>query len=68
MAATPPELTAILAQVEAELTTMLLSGETGSVTVHCGRGDLYVEAVSKRKHEAVLIQQERRLAVIRKAR
>lgn len=68
MSASPPELKAILEQVEAELSAMLLAGEIGSVTVHCGRGDLYVEAVSKRKHDAVLIQQERRLAVIRKAR
>ena len=63
-----PELKAILEQVEAELTAILLAGEVGTVTIHCGRGDLYVETVSKRRHDPVLIQQERRLAVIRKSR
>lgn len=62
------ELKAVLEQVEAELSAMLLAGEVGTVTVHCGRGDLSVEAICKRKHEPVLIQQERRLAAIRKAR
>lgn len=68
MAQTPPELAAILDTVTTELQAMLLAGETGTVTVHCGSGQLVVEVVSKRKHDAVLIQQERRLALIRKAR
>ncbi len=53
MAATPPELKAILEQVEAELMTVMLSGETATITIHCGRGDLAVEVVSRRKHDPV---------------
>lgn len=63
-----PELQAILIQVEAELSVMLLAGEVGTLTVHVGRGDLCVEVISKRKRDPVVIAQERRLAVIRKAR
>lgn len=55
MPPTQPELKAILEQVEAELTAMMLVGDVGSVTVHCGKYDLAVEVVSKRKHEPVLI-------------
>lgn len=63
-----PEIQKILDQVEADLTAIRLADEVGTVTVHCGRSDMYVETTSKRKHDPVVIQQERRLAVIQKAR
>ncbi len=66
--ATPPELTKILQQVQAELSALVEGGKTGTVTVHCGKDDLYVEAVTKRRYDTVSIGQERRLALIRKAR
>lgn len=62
------ELQAVLEQVEAELSAMILAGSVGTLTIHCGRTDLIVEVMTKRKHDPVLIQQERRLAIIRKAR
>lgn len=63
-----PELKTILEQVETELSAIVSAGEVGTLTIHCGRADLYVEVVTKRKHDPVVIQHERRLAVIRKAR
>lgn len=65
MAAVSPELTAILEQVTAELQSMLLAGEVGQVTIHCGRGDLSVEVTSRRKYEPVRIEQGKRLAVVK---
>lgn len=58
MAQLSPELQAILKQVAAELASIKKARETGTVTVHCGRDDLYVEVTRKRKHEAVPIEQE----------
>lgn len=48
-----PELKAILDQVEAELTAMILAGETGSVSVHVGADQMIVKANPERKHEPV---------------
>lgn len=47
------EVTAILQQVEAELTAMVMAGETGRVTIHCSDSQLVVEVEYKRKHEPV---------------
>jgi hypothetical protein len=66
MAATP-EVTAILQQVETELTAMLLAGETGTVTVHCGVDQLVVKANPERKHEPVRLERSR-MNVIRRPR
>lgn len=68
MAAPVPEIAEILRQVESELAAMVLAGETGTVTVHCGRGDLSVEVTAKRKRDPVRIDTGRRMAVITKAR
>lgn len=50
---TLPELKAILDQVEAELSAMILSGEIGQVTVHKGPDQMFVKANSERKYEPV---------------
>lgn len=63
-----PEITEILRQVETELAAMVMAGETGTVTVHCGRGDLLVEVTAKRKRDPVRIETGKRMAVIAKAR
>lgn len=62
MAATP-EVVAILQQVEVELTAIVLAGETGTVTIHCGRGDLAVEVTRRHKRDPVHIQRDRRLVM-----
>jgi hypothetical protein len=67
MAATP-EVAEILAQVEAELMAMLQAGETGMITVHCGRGDMAVEVTAKRKRDPVRIEATKRLTVVSKTR
>ena len=59
MAATPLEkmidgaLKQALDQVRTELASLMLGGETGTITIHCGRKDLIVEI--NRKCEAVPI-------------
>ena len=67
MTATPPEIRQILAQVEAELSAMLMVGDVGSVTIHCGPGDLLVEVTAKRKHKPVRLERTKHLAVIKTA-
>lgn len=65
MIAHSPELQEILTQVEAELTRMVESGETGTVVVHCGRGDVVVEVTRKHKHEPVRFQGKRLTVIAR---
>lgn len=68
MAATPPELSNILEQVQAELTAMLSAGEIGTVTIHCGRNDLSVEVMAKRRHAPVRLEPGKALTIIRSTR
>lgn len=65
MAATPQEVQQILAEVEAELCAILAAGDVGTVTVHCGVGDLSVEVTTKRKLKPVRLERIKHLAVIR---
>jgi len=64
---TSPELRAILDQVETELAAMLLSGETGTVTVHLGGDQLVVKRNAERKYEPVRLSKPH-MNVIRRPR
>lgn len=57
MADSSPEVQEIIKQVQDELTKLLRDHETGTITIHCGRGDLMVEVVIKRKQEPVRFRQ-----------
>lgn len=67
MSVPPPELKAILEQVEAELTAMRLAGEVGSVTVHVGTDQMVVKANAERKYDPVPVDRSR-MNVIRRPR
>lgn len=64
---TPTALKEILDLVEAELTAMILAGETGAVTIHCGENQMVVKATPERKHEPVRFERTR-MNVIRTPR
>lgn len=61
---TQMEMKRVLEQVEAELTAMVIAGAVGTVTVHCGAGDLLVEVTTKRKHKPVRLGRDRLLAIV----
>lgn len=60
-----PELKAVLEQVEAELSAMLLAGETGTLTVHVGTDQMVVKANPERRHEPVRLSRAR-MSIIRR--
>lgn len=62
---TPPEVKRVLEQVEAELMAIIVAGEVGTVTVHCGAGDLSVEVTAKRKNKPVRLERTKLLAIVK---
>lgn len=67
MATPPPEVQKILDQVQSELAAMILAGETGTVTVHCGVDQMTVKANPERRHEPIRLERAR-MNVIRRQR
>jgi DNA-binding protein YbaB len=51
-----PEVQRILKQVERALTDMLTHDQSGTVTVHCGGGEMVVEVAAKHRLKPVRVE------------